>query len=106
MLFWYVFMVLATSELLPNDRAVPPLKIPNNVVVALLPVIVQFLIVLLLALSAAEGVESQITADDVPVFVLVMAMLRALPVPPFEPSIVTRSAPFSLIRALAEEPVM
>src|SRR5437764_12466003 len=83
--------------------AVPPLKIPISVVVAALPLMTQFLMVLLVAPSVAVALASQITAEDVPVFVLAIVKLRSVP-PLVEPSIVTRSAPLSLMRPEVEEP--
>ena len=64
------------------------LIIPANVVVGALPVIIQFLIVLLVAPLETDALPNQTTALEVPVLVLVM--VKSLRVEPLLlPSIIT-----------------
>src|ERR1700752_2908690 len=75
------------------------------VVVDELPVMIQFLSILLVAPSDALALAIQITAlPDMAVFVLVMVRFLE-EVPLLEPSIVTLSAPFNLMIAAALLPV-
>jgi hypothetical protein len=75
------------------------------VVVAALPVIVQFLIALLEAPLVAEVEAIHITAVVVEVFVFVIERLRSNP-PLLLPSMVIKSAPFSTITAVVELPLI
>ena len=65
-----------------------PKPTPANVVVLVLPDRLRFLIVLLVVGSAVVTVWPQMTALEVPAFVLVIVMSRVEP-PEFEPSMVT-----------------
>ena len=83
---------------------VPPPNTPIRVVVEALPVIIEFLTVLLAAPWEAVALAIQTTPDVVPVFVF--AMVRFLDdVPLFDPSIVTKLQPFSLKILVLEEPL-
>ena len=99
LLFWIVFVLLLVPRLDRLTEAVPvvPIPIPINVVVLALPTMLQFLTVLLVAPSVPFDC-SQTTADVAPVFASVIVRLRSVPVPPIEPSIVTRSAALSRIK--------
>ena len=65
-----------------------PKPTPANVVVLALPERLRFLIVLFVVGSAVPTVWPQMTALEVPAFVLVIVMSRLEP-PELEPSIVT-----------------
>src|SRR5436190_2033127 len=85
---------------------VPPTAIPYEVA-ALLPVeMLQFLIVSLVAPTPVPRLISDIAVGAV-VALLVIVKLRSVPVPLSDPSMVTRSAPLSLINAPdATDPVI
>src|SRR5882672_6301666 len=85
----------------PMPKRVPFTAAPN----VLLPTTFRFLTVLFVAPSAPL-LCSQMTAEEVPAFVLVIVMSRVAPAPPAEPSIVTRSAAFRRMRDVADEPVI
>src|SRR2546423_8068374 len=97
LLFWMVLLLLFVP-VLDVLIVLLPEPMPNNVCVLPLPATFRFLIVLLVAPSVPL-LCIQTTADDVPVLVLVIVRLRSVPVPPIEPSIVTRSAAFKRINA-------
>jgi hypothetical protein len=84
---------------------VPPEKTPIKVVVELLPLMREFLTVLFVAGSEADALDSQTTADEVPVFVLVMLRFRE-DVPLFEPSMVKNFVPLSLKMLVVEDPLI
>src|SRR3954468_8478137 len=63
----------------------------------------QFLMVLLIAPAPLPRLDSQMAAVPAVVAVLVIVRLRSVP-PLVEPSIVRRSAPLSLMSAVAEVP--
>ena len=67
---------------------VPPKPIPNSVCVFAFPVRLMFFTVLFVAASLPEEVCPQMTAEEVPEFVLVSVRSRELE-PLFQPSIVT-----------------
>src|SRR5436305_5867159 len=90
-----VFVLLAVSAAPPKVVPLPEIM-PATVVVLALPDMMQFLIVLLVAPSLAEALAIQIAALLVPVSLSTIVRLRSVP-PLFDPSIVTKSAPFSLI---------
>src|SRR5262245_14760768 len=101
-----VFDEFAARALPEVPTVVPPTNTPAKVVVVALPDRTRFLIVFDVAPSDAVGLCSPITAEAVPVFVFVIVRLLSVPDPPSDPSIVTRSAPFSLISAPVAEPVI
>ena len=90
-----------------------PAPMPIRVCVLPLPAILQFITVLFCAeLEPSATVCIQITAEDVPMLLLIMVRSRLadtagqteLTVLPKEPSIVTLSAPFSVIKPAAAVP--
>src|SRR5689334_14142397 len=118
LLFWTVLLLLPVPRLTVLIL-VPPKPTPNKVVVLLKPARLRFLIVLLVAPLRVEVVCTQMTALAVPLFVLAMVRSRVAlgaatprrlsalnnpvngPVngPVAEPSMVTLSAPLSMMTA-------
>ena len=98
-LFRIVLFEFGASAGLPNVAPLPA-KIPLTVVVPDPPTITQFLTVSLFAPLLALALAIQTTTPVA--FVLVRVRLRSVP-PLVDPSIVTRSAPFRMIIALAVE---
>src|SRR6266851_1757848 len=83
-----------------------PDPIPTNVPVSPLPTTFRFWILLLVA-PFEPRLCTHMTADAVPLLVLVMVRLWSAPfTPPMEPSMVTRSAAFKRINAPEVEPVI
>src|SRR5882757_5003209 len=84
-----------------------PEKTPNrvpSVTVTVVPIRFRFLTVLLVAPAPTPVLSIQTTADAVPALELVSVVSRLVPAgvpPPFEPLIVTQSAPFRLTRQVA-----
>src|SRR6266480_1768084 len=95
LLFWMVILLFDASALLP--RVVPlPDKIPATAITPELPEMLQFFTVSLFAPLVASALAIQITvALALP---LVIVRLRSVPPPPIDPSMVTPSAPLSLIK--------
>ena len=81
-----------------------PKPTPANVVIGALPERFRFLIVLFVAGSSVPTVWPQITALAVPVFVFAKLVSRVVPPTVLEPSIVTQSAPFRMMRPWLEVP--
>ena len=104
LLFRIVLLLFAVPPLVRLIVLLPE-PTPNRVVVLLFPTRLTFLIVLLVAGSLSTVVCSQTTADEVPESVLVIVRSRE-ELPAFEPSMVTKSAPFRMMTALALAPVM
>ena len=71
---------------------------PTNVVALLLPTILTFLTTLFVAPSDPVAVCIQITAEAVPVFVLVIVRSRDEPPTVFDPSMTIQSAPLRRTR--------
>src|SRR6185503_12968935 len=92
---------LATPTLVP-DEIIPKVEVVARVSFA--PAArLQFLMKLLLAPAPVPALDNQTTAVNDPVDVLIIVRLRSVPALR-EPSMVMRSAPFSLIRAAVAEP--
>src|ERR1043166_9401176 len=100
--FWNVLLLFPVPRLAVLIVLLPE-PTPNSVYVLPLPTRFTFFTTLLVAPSAV-AVCSQITADDVPVFVFVIVRSRVVPPTVFEPSMMIQSAPFSVNKAVALEP--
>src|SRR5438046_7228626 len=105
MLQFCTVLLLLPVPRLDVEIVVEPKPTPNRVCVLPLPVRMTFLMTSFVAPSGPVAVCAQIIALDVPVFVFVNVRLRD-DVPAFEPSIVTKSAPFNMRRAEALDPVI
>ena len=93
---WVLFLIVFALLFVPRLERLTvelPIPIPNSVVVLLLPTTLRFFIELPLA-EFGDAVCSHTTAPVVLVLVSEMVMLRSVPVPPLEPSMVTFEVPF------------
>src|SRR4030095_6124241 len=91
-------LILAPDEMIPKVEVVARVSFAPAARL-------QFLMTLLVAPAPVPALDNHTTAVNDPVDVLIIVKLRSV-LALKEPSMVTRSAPFSLIRAAVAEPEM